>query len=69
MPYRRVQFAPGQYYHVFNRCIGRQPIFREADKAFVKGLFATGTAYDEFVQAYVEGLSELPRGTNAFLID
>jgi len=31
MPYRRVPFAPGQYYHIYNRGSGRQPIFRERD--------------------------------------
>lgn len=31
MPYRRIQFAQGQYYHVYNRGSGRQPIFREED--------------------------------------
>jgi REP element-mobilizing transposase RayT len=39
------------------------------DRPFVKGLFATGTAYAAFVQDYVEGLSELPRGTRAYWID
>ncbi|MBN1888068.1 MAG: transposase [Thermoflexales bacterium] len=31
MPQRDVQFAQGQYYHIYNRGIGRQPIFRESD--------------------------------------
>ena len=31
MPYRRISFAQGQYYHIYNRGSGRQPIFREAD--------------------------------------
>lgn len=31
MPYRRIQFAQGQYYHIYNRGSGRQPIFREND--------------------------------------
>ena len=29
MPYRKVQFAEGQFYHIYNRGVGRQPIFRE----------------------------------------
>ena len=29
MPYRKVQFAEGQYYHIYNRGVGRQPIFEE----------------------------------------
>ena len=39
------------------------------DRAFVEGLFATGAAYQQFVQAYVEGLSDLPRGTSDYLMD
>jgi REP element-mobilizing transposase RayT len=39
------------------------------DRPFVEGLFATGAAYAAFVQDYVEGLSDLPRGTRAYLID
>ena len=31
MPYRKIQYAQGQYYHIYNRGSGRQPIFREAD--------------------------------------
>ena len=31
MPYRRVVFAPDQYYHVYNRGIDRQLIFREPE--------------------------------------
>ena len=31
MPYRKVQFAQGHYYHVYNRGIERQPIFREQE--------------------------------------
>jgi REP element-mobilizing transposase RayT len=31
MPYRKVQFAQGQYYHVYNRGIEHQPIFREEE--------------------------------------
>ena len=31
MPYRKVQFAPGQFYHIYNRGVARQPIFREED--------------------------------------
>lgn len=29
MPPRQVQFAPGEYYHIYNRGSGRLPIFRE----------------------------------------
>jgi putative transposase len=39
------------------------------DRPFVEGLFATGAAYAAFVGDYVEGLSKLPRGTWAYLID
>ena len=31
MPYRKVQFARGYYYHVYNRGIEHQPIFQETD--------------------------------------
>jgi REP element-mobilizing transposase RayT len=31
MPYRKVQFAQGRFYHVCNRGIERQPIFREQE--------------------------------------
>ena len=31
MPYRKVHFAQGHYYHVYNRGIARQPIFREQE--------------------------------------
>jgi REP element-mobilizing transposase RayT len=31
MPSRKVEFVQGQYYHIYNRGVGRQPIFREAD--------------------------------------
>ena len=31
MPYRRVPFAQKQYYHLYNRGVRRQPIFREED--------------------------------------
>lgn len=31
MPYRKVQFAEGQFYHIYNRGVGRQPIFREEE--------------------------------------
>ena len=39
------------------------------DRAFVEERFATGAAYAAFVQAYVQGLSELPEGTQAYLIE
>ncbi len=29
MPQRQVKFAPGEYYHIYNRGSGRHPIFRE----------------------------------------
>jgi hypothetical protein len=31
MPYRKVQFAQGQFYHVYNRGVERQPIFWEEE--------------------------------------
>ncbi len=38
MPPRRVHFAPGEYYHIYNRGSGRNPIFREqANYLFLLG--------------------------------
>jgi putative transposase len=31
MPYRRIAFAPGEHYHVYNRGSGHGSIFLEAD--------------------------------------
>ncbi len=31
MPYRRIQFAADQYYHIYNRGSGRRPIVREEE--------------------------------------
>ena len=31
MPYRKVQFAQGQFYHIYNRGVAQQPIFREEE--------------------------------------
>ncbi len=31
MPSRYIRFAPGEYYHLYNRGAGQQAIFREAD--------------------------------------
>ena len=31
MPYRKVEFVQGHFYHVYNRGVGRQPIFREGE--------------------------------------
>jgi REP element-mobilizing transposase RayT len=31
MPYREAEFAPGEYYHIYNRGAGRMAIFQEAD--------------------------------------
>jgi REP element-mobilizing transposase RayT len=31
MPRRKTEFAPGQYYHIYNRGPGRQQIFREEE--------------------------------------
>jgi putative transposase len=39
------------------------------DRAFVEGLFAAGAVYEAFVQAYVEGLSKLPSGTEMYLLE
>ena len=39
------------------------------DRPFVEGLFETGAAYRAFVEDYVSGLSKLPKGTEAYLID
>jgi putative transposase len=54
MPYRKVQFAQGQFYHVYNRGVGRQPIFREEEnysfllrrvKQYASGLHIAVIAY------------------------
>jgi len=54
MPYRKVQFAQGHYYHVYNRGIDRQPIFQAAAnyefllrriKQYVQALRVTVIAY------------------------
>jgi len=34
MPYRKVQFAQGQFYHIYNRGVEGQPIFREEENYF-----------------------------------
>ncbi len=31
MPVRNIEFAPGEYYHIYNRGVGRSSIFREPD--------------------------------------
>jgi len=31
MPYRKAQFAQGQFYGIYNRGVGRQPMFREEE--------------------------------------
>ena len=31
MPYRKVEFVQGHFYHIYNRGVGRQPIFREGE--------------------------------------
>jgi len=31
VPHRVIQYAAGEYYHIYNRGSGRQPIFQEAD--------------------------------------
>ena len=31
MPYRKTQFVPGHYYHVYNRGVEKHPIFRECE--------------------------------------
>ena len=54
MPHRNLHFAQGHYYHIYNRGVGRQPIFREADnyrfllrrvKQYTRGLNVTVVAY------------------------
>jgi putative transposase len=54
MPYRNLHFAPSQFYHVYNRGVGRQPIFRETEnyrfllrrvKQYARGLNITIVAY------------------------
>lgn len=41
MPYRKVPFANGEYYHVFNRGVGQMPIFLSQNdyKRFLKTTF------------------------------
>jgi REP element-mobilizing transposase RayT len=39
MPHRKIEFRQGQYYHVYNRGVGRQSIFREeSNYLYVLGL-------------------------------
>jgi len=54
MPYRRIQFTPGQYYHIYNRGSGYRSIFREQDNyLFVLRLVKKYTsAFDISVIAY-----------------
>ena len=54
MPYRRIQFTPGQYYHIYNRGSGHRSIFREQDNyLFVLRLVKKYTsAFDISVIAY-----------------
>ena len=60
MPRRNVEFCVGEYYHIYNRGAGKQPIFFEADnyrfflaklKQFVAGK-ALGTKAAADVVAY-----------------
>ncbi len=54
MPARKVEFAQGEYYHIYNRGSGRQPIFREGEnylfvlrqvKKYCRELLITVIAY------------------------
>jgi putative transposase len=54
MPHRKTQFASGYYYHIYNRGVGKQPIFRERDnyryllslvKKYASQLFIAVIAY------------------------
>jgi len=54
MPYRSISFAPGHYYHIYNRGAGQQLIFREEDnylfvlrlmKMYTSALHITVIAY------------------------
>lgn len=54
MSRRTIDFAPGQYYHIYNRGVGKQPIFREQEnylyllrlfKKYVSQLDVTVIAY------------------------
>jgi len=53
-PYRRIQFTPGQYYHIYNRGSGHRSIFREQDNyLFVLRLVKKyASAFDISVIAY-----------------
>ena len=54
MPQRDVEFLQGQYYHIYNRGVGRQPIFRErSNYYYVLGLLKLySSALDVAVIAY-----------------
>jgi len=54
MPYREVYFTPNQFYHIYNRGAGRQPIFHEREnylfllsrvKRYVRALDVSVIAY------------------------
>ena len=54
MPYRKVQFAQGQFYHIYNRGAGRQPMFREEENYLflLRRVKKYASAFDITVVAY-----------------
>ena len=54
MPYRKVQFAQGQFYHIYNRGVGRQPMFREEENYLflLRRVKKYASAFDITVVAY-----------------
>ena len=54
MPYRKTEFAPGHYYHVFNRGFCRIPIFRNKGPErlfFVKRALKLSEKYDVSIES------------------
>ena len=54
MPYRKVQFAQGQFYHIYNRGVGRLPMFREEENYLflLRRVKKYASAFDITVVAY-----------------
>jgi putative transposase len=54
MPYRKVRFAQGQFYHIYNRGVAQQPIFREEENYWflLRRVQKYASAFDIAVVAY-----------------
>lgn len=54
MPYRKVQFAQGQFYHIYNRGVAQQPIFQEKENYLflLRRVKKYASAFDITVVAY-----------------